>query len=115
MLRRVRDFAQVEGEGIIDIKITQLSFNALKVDDEGFDHLDRRILLTIIDKFSGGPVGLSTISTSIQEEKDTILDMVEPYLIQQGYLKITSQGRIATEKAYKHFNKEFSGKQKLLF
>jgi Holliday junction DNA helicase RuvB len=115
LLRRVRDFAQVEGEGVIDQKITQLSFDALKVDEEGFDQLDRKILLTIIEKFNGGPVGLSTISTSVQEEKDTILDMYEPYLIQQGFLKITPRGRVATEKAYKHFNKKLLNDQKLLF
>ena len=115
LLRRVRDFAQVEGEGIIDLKICEISFKAIGVDKKGFDEIDRKILLTIIEKFSGGPVGLSTISNAIQEEKDTIEDVYEPYLIQQGYLKITSRGRVATEKAYKHFNKVFIDKQKSLF
>lgn len=115
LLKRVRDFAQVEGEGVIDPKITELSFNALEVDEEGFDHTDRKILLTIIDHFDGGPVGLSTLSTAIQEEKDTLLDVYEPYLIQQGFLKITTRGRVATERAYRHFKKNLPGSQPLLF
>jgi holliday junction DNA helicase RuvB len=115
LLKRVRDFAQVEGEGVIDPKITELSFKALEVDEEGFDQTDRKILLTIIDHFGGGPVGLSTLSTSIQEEKDTLLDVYEPYLIQQGFLKITPRGRIATHKAFKHFKKEIPVAQRSLF
>jgi Holliday junction DNA helicase RuvB len=115
LLKRVRDFAQVEGEGVIDPKITELSFKALEVDEEGFDHTDRKILLTIIDHFDGGPVGLSTLSTAIQEEKDTLLDVYEPYLIQQGFLKITTRGRVATERAYRHFKKNLPGSQPLLF
>jgi holliday junction DNA helicase RuvB len=115
LLKRVRDFAQVEGEGVIEPRITDLAFKALEVDDEGFDQTDRKILSTIIDHFNGGPVGLSTLSTSIQEEKDTLLDVYEPYLIQQGFLKITSRGRIATDKAYKHFKKEIPSGQRLLF
>ncbi len=115
LLRRVRDFAQVQGEGIIDVKIAELSFEALEVDEMGFDEVDRKILLTIIDKYAGGPVGLSTLSTSIQEERDTIEDVYEPYLIQQGFIKVTPRGRLATEKAYKHFNKELKQFQKFLF
>jgi Holliday junction DNA helicase RuvB len=118
LLKRVRDFAQVEGEGVIDLKIIDLAFSALEVDEEGFDQTDRKILLTIIDHFGGGPVGLSTLSTSIQEEKDTLLDVYEPYLIQQGFLKITPRGRVATKKAFKHFRRELpdlSGGQKSLF
>jgi Holliday junction DNA helicase RuvB len=115
LLKRVRDFAQVKGEGIIDLKITEKSFNALEVDEMGFDEIDRKLLLTIIEKFSGGPVGLSTLSTSIQEEKETIEDVYEPFLVQQGYLKITSRGRVATEKALKHFSENRSDKQKWLF
>ncbi|MCP4151738.1 MAG: Holliday junction branch migration DNA helicase RuvB, partial [bacterium] len=115
LLKRVRDFAQVEGEGVIDPDITKLSFKALEVDDEGFDSLDRKILLTIIEHYSGGPVGLSTLATSIQEEKDTILDVYEPYLIQRGFLKITPRGRVATDKAYKHFGKNLPGRQRSLF
>ena len=115
LLKRVRDFAQVEGEGVIDPKITDLAFSALEVDEEGFDQTDRKILLTIIDHFGGGPVGLSTLSTSIQEEKDTLLDVYEPYLIQQGFMKITPRGRVATEKAYKHFKRNLPDGQRTLF
>ena len=115
LLKRVRDFAQVEGEGVIDPKITELSFRALEVDEQGFDQTDRKLLSTIIDHFGGGPVGLSTLSTSIQEEKDTLLDVYEPYLIQQGFLKITPRGRMATEKAYKHLNRKLPGGQRTLF
>ena len=115
LLKRVRDFAQVKGRGIIDSGIADLSFQALEVDIVGFDEIDKKILLTIIDNFSGGPVGLSTLATSIHEEKDTIEDVYEPYLVQQGYLKITSRGRVATEKAYKHYNKEVREEQRNLF
>jgi Holliday junction DNA helicase RuvB len=115
LLKRVRDFAQVEGEGVIDPKITDLAFSALEVDEEGFDQTDRKILLTIIDHFGGGPVGLSTLSTSIQEEKDTLLDVYEPYLIQQGFMKITPRGRVATDKAYKHFKRNLPDGQRTLF
>lgn len=115
LLKRIRDFAQVEGEGVIDPKITESSFAALEVDEEGFDQTDRKILLTIIEHFGGGPVGLSTLSTSIQEEKDTLLDVYEPYLIQQGFMKITTRGRVVTEKAYKHFKKNLPVGQRSLF
>lgn len=115
LLKRVRDFAQVEGDGVIEPLITERSFKALEVDEEGFDQTDRKILLTIIDHFNGGPVGLSTLSTSIQEEKDTLLDVYEPYLIQQGFLKITPRGRMATENAYKHFKKQPPHLQRSLF
>ncbi|MCK4836097.1 MAG: Holliday junction branch migration DNA helicase RuvB [Candidatus Aminicenantes bacterium] len=115
LLKRVRDFAQVKGEGIIDLLITESSFDALEVDEMGFDEIDRKILLTIIEKFSGGPVGLSTISTSVQEEKETIQDVYEPFLVQQGYLNITPRGRMATEKALKHFDIHKSKEQKSLF
>jgi Holliday junction DNA helicase RuvB len=115
LLKRVRDFAQVDGEGVIDPKITELAFSALEVDEEGFDQTDRKILLTIIDHFGGGPVGLSTLSTSIQEEKDTLLDVYEPYLIQQGFMKITPRGRVATDKAYKHFKRNLPDGQRTLF
>jgi len=106
LLRRVRDFAQVDGEGVIDLKIAARSFTALEVDEAGFDEVDRKILLTIIDKYAGGPVGLSTLSTSVQEERETIEDVYEPYLIQQGYLQITPRGRLATDKAYAHLNRK---------
>ncbi len=115
LLRRVRDFAQVKGEGIIDTRIAALAFDALEVDEAGFDEIDRKILLTIIEKFSGGPVGLSTLSTAVQEEKDTIEDVYEPFLVQQGYLKITSRGRVATELALAYFSKEIENGQRSLF
>ncbi len=115
LLRRVRDFAQVKGEGFIDLKITLSSFEALEVDVNGFDEIDRKILMTIIENFSGGPVGLSTLSTSIQEEKETLEDVYEPFLVQQGYLKITPRGRVATEKALKHFKTGKSRGQNSLF
>ncbi len=106
LLRRIRDFAQVEGNGTIDDSITEMAFNAIDVDRLGFDDTDRRILLTIIDKFQGGPVGLSTLATAIQEEKDTLEDVYEPYLVQQGFLMITKRGRVVTDKSYKHFGIE---------
>lgn len=115
LLRRVRDFAQVKGEGIIDTSIASMAFDALEVDEAGFDEIDRKILLTIIDKFNGGPVGLSTLSTAVHEEKDTIEDVYEPFLVQQGYLKITSRGRVATEMALKYFKKDLDADQRPLF
>lgn len=114
LLRRLRDFAQVQGRGVIDLEIARIAFSALEVDELGFDDTDRRILLTIIEKFAGGPVGLSTLATSIQEEKDTLEDVYEPYLIQEGFLQITPRGRVVTEKACRHFHKEFS-RQRTLF
>lgn len=103
LLRRVRDFAQVKGDGIIDIEITMKALERLEIDEKGFDEIDRRILLTIIEKFEGGPVGLETLSASISEEKDTIEEVYEPYLIQEGFLERTSRGRMATRIAYEHF------------
>lgn len=115
LLRRIRDFAQVEGDGSIDREIVDMSFKALEIDEEGFDKIDRKILLTIIEKFSGGPVGLSTISTAVNEEKDTIEDVYEPYLVQMGFLKITSNGRVVTKMGFDHFNKKFPGSNGILF
>jgi Holliday junction DNA helicase RuvB len=115
LLRRVRDFAQVKGEGVINTEIADRSFAALEVDEVGFDEIDRKILYTIIEKFSGGPVGISTLSTSIQEEKETIEDVYEPYLVQQGFLKLTSRGRMATPKAYTHLKLKVTDEQKTLF
>ncbi len=105
LLRRVRDFAQVKGSGIIDREIADLALGRLEVDDRGFDHMDRRLLLTLIDKFSGGPVGLETLAAAVGEEKDTIEDVIEPYLLQQGYLNRTPRGRMATPLAYQHFHR----------
>ena len=105
LLRRVRDFAQVKGTGVIDQEIADLALGRLEVDHRGFDHMDRRLLLTLIDKFAGGPVGLETLAASIGEEKDTIEDVIEPYLLQQGYLNRTPRGRVATPLAYQHFQR----------
>jgi Holliday junction DNA helicase RuvB len=105
LLRRTRDFAQVKGDGTINMEIAQMALTALEVDDHGLDDMDNRILLTIIDKFKGGPVGLSTIATAVSEEAETIEEVYEPFLIQEGFLKRTARGREATEKAYEHLNK----------
>lgn len=102
LLKRTRDFAQVKGDGKITKSIAQLALNALDVDEDGLDEMDNRILLAIIEKFKGGPVGLSTIATAVSEEAETIEEVYEPFLIQEGYLKRTSRGREATDRAYKH-------------
>ncbi|TAH20416.1 MAG: Holliday junction branch migration DNA helicase RuvB [Cytophagales bacterium] len=102
LLRRTRDFAQMKGDGTITLPIAQMALNALNVDGNGLDEMDNRILQTIIEKFAGGPVGLSTIATACSEEAETIEEVYEPFLIQEGYLKRTSRGREATELAYAH-------------
>jgi len=102
LLRRTRDFAQIKGDGTITISIAQMALKALDVDENGLDDMDNRILSTIIEKFKGGPVGLTTIATAVGEEAETIEEVYEPFLIQEGYIKRTSRGREATEKAYKH-------------
>ena len=104
LLRRVRDYAQVRGDGVINRTVTQQALQLLNVDSIGLDDMDRRVLRTIIEKYNGGPVGLSTIAASISEEQDTIMDVVEPYLMQLGFLERTSQGRVATGLAYKHLD-----------
>lgn len=105
LLRRIRDFAQVKGSGEIDLEITKFGLNALNIDQHGLDEMDNRILLIIIDKFKGGPVGLNTIATAVGEESGTIEEVYEPFLIKEGYLKRTPRGREATEHAYKHLGK----------
>ena len=105
LLRRVRDFAQVKGTGKIDLEITRYGLKALNIDDHGLDEMDNRILLVIIDKFRGGPVGLNTIATAIGEESGTIEEVYEPFLIKEGYLKRTPRGREATEHAYRHLGR----------
>lgn len=102
LLKRTRDFAQVAGNGVINQQIAQLSLQALEVDEDGLDEMDNRILSTIIEKFYGGPVGISTIATACGEEAETIEEVYEPFLIQEGYLQRTPRGREATPKAYKH-------------
>lgn len=103
LLRRVRDYAQVRGRGHIDKPVADLALNLLDVDERGFDHQDRRLLLTMIEKFDGGPVGLDNLSAAIGEERHTIEDVLEPYLIQQGYIMRTPRGRVVTRHAYLHF------------
>ena len=105
LLRRVRDFAQVLNDGQIDLGITQHSLKALNVDEHGLDDMDNRILLSIIEKFKGGPVGLTTIATAVGEESGTMEEVYEPFLIQEGFIKRTPRGREATEKAYEHLGK----------
>jgi Holliday junction DNA helicase RuvB len=107
LLRRVRDFAQVRGDGIITRSIAEQALTLLNVDDLGLDEMDRKVLVTVIEKYNGGPVGLNTIAASISEEADTIMDVVEPYLLQLGFLERSSQGRIATQLAYQHLNVPF--------
>ncbi|GAA5035121.1 Holliday junction ATP-dependent DNA helicase RuvB [Marivirga lumbricoides] len=102
LLRRTRDFAQIKGDGTINKEIAQFALNALDVDEHGLDEMDNRILSTIIEKFKGGPVGLGTVATAVGEEADTIEEVYEPYLIQEGYMKRTARGRQVTELAYKH-------------
>jgi Holliday junction DNA helicase RuvB len=106
LLRRVRDFAQVEGDGGITKELVESSMTRLEVDEKGFDHMDRRLLLTIIDKFEGGPVGLETLAAALSEEKDTLEDVYEPFLIQEGFLDRTPRGRQATRLAYEYFGRK---------
>ncbi|MFC1822538.1 Holliday junction branch migration DNA helicase RuvB [Thermodesulfobacteriota bacterium] len=103
VLRRVRDFAQVKADGIITRKVAHQALDMLEVDEQGLDKMDRNIMLTIIEKFEGGPVGLDTLSAAVSEEKDTLEDVYEPFLIQKGYIKRTPRGRVATKLAYDHF------------
>jgi Holliday junction DNA helicase RuvB len=106
LLRRVRDFAQVNGNGFIDFEISQSSLIAMQVDEVGLDHIDHKLLLAIIERFRGGPVGIDTIAASIGEESQTIEDVYEPYLLQIGFIQRTPRGRIVTDLTYKHFNLE---------
>ena len=103
LLRRVRDYAEVKGDGSIYRDTADAALNMLNVDESGFDHLDRRLLLTLLEKFDGGPVGVDSLAAALSEERGTIEDVLEPYLIQQGYLMRTSRGRMATRMAYEHF------------
>ena len=105
LLRRVRDFAQVKGNGRIDMTITQLSLNSLNIDQFGLDEIDNKLLLTIIDKFKGGPVGVSTIATAIGEDAGTVEEVYEPFLIMEGFIKRTPRGRVVTDLAYRHFGR----------
>ena len=104
LLRRVRDYAEVRADGIVSAETADAALELLNVDEEGIDAMDRKLLLTILEKFSGGPVGLDSLAAAIGEERDTIEDVVEPYLIQQGYMMRTPRGRVVTERAYHHFS-----------
>ena len=115
LLRRVRDFAQVKGSGSIDMAITRYALEALNIDKYGLDEMDNRILLTIIDKFKGGPVGITTIATAVGEDSGTIEEVYEPYLIKEGFLKRTPRGREVTELAYKHLGRNFYRDSPTLF
>jgi Holliday junction DNA helicase RuvB len=103
LLKRVRDFAEVEADGIITQEVASRALDMLEVDDKGLDKMDRHIMLTIIEKFDGGPIGLGSLSAAVSEEKDTLEDVYEPFLIQKGFIKRTPQGRVATKLAYRHF------------
>ncbi|MCB0189032.1 MAG: Holliday junction branch migration DNA helicase RuvB, partial [Caldilineaceae bacterium] len=107
LLRRVRDFAEVRADGHIDKAVAEQALSMLEIDWLGLDDLDHRVLLAIIEKFGGGPVGLDTLAASISEEGDTIMDVVEPYLLQLGFLDRTNRGRVATRAAYNHLNLEY--------
>ncbi len=115
LLRRTRDFAEIKGTGTITKDIAKMALNALDVDENGLDEMDNRILQTIIQKFKGGPVGISTIATACGEEAETIEEVYEPFLIQEGYIKRTSRGRETTEIAYKHLQIPMPGKSGTLF
>ncbi|MFT7266691.1 MAG: Holliday junction DNA helicase RuvB [Porticoccus sp.] len=103
LLRRVRDYADIKADGIVTSDVADMALNMLNVDAAGFDHMDRRVMLAIIEKFDGGPVGIDSVAAAISEERDTLEDVIEPYLIQQGYLLRTQRGRIVTRRAYEHF------------
>lgn len=115
LLRRTRDFAQIKGNGTIDTAIAKYALTALNVDEHGLDEMDNKILLTIIDKFKGGPVGLKTIATAVGEDEGTIEEVYEPFLIQEGYMMRTSRGREVTEAAYKHLNRQYQSQSGRLF
>ena len=112
LLRRVRDYAEVKGDGLVNIDIADRALNMLEVDPMGFDMMDRKLMLSIIEKFDGGPVGVENLAAAISEEKGTIEDVLEPFLIQQGYIMRTPRGRVATDMAYLHFGLQRSGLQK---
>lgn len=114
-MRRVRDFAQVKGNGRIDLEIARYSLEALNIDQYGLDEIDNKILTTIIDKFKGGPVGLTTIATALGEDPGTLEEVYEPYLIKEGFIKRTPRGREVTDLAYQHLNRSRAAEQGLLF
>ena len=103
LMRRVRDYAQVKGDGVINQPMAEQALDMLSVDEQGFDHLDRRFLLALIEKFEGGPVGIDSLAAALSEERGTLEDVIEPYLIQQGLIVRTPRGRVVTNAAYRHF------------
>ena len=109
LLKRVRDFAQVKGKGVIDLDIARMALNALEIDPLGLDRIDKNLILSIIEKFDGGPVGLDTLAACIGEENDTIEDVYEPYLMQLGFIKKTPRGRVVSMNAYEHFGIKYKG------
>jgi Holliday junction DNA helicase RuvB len=111
LLRRARDYAEVKADGVITKEVADRALNMLSVDEKGFDHMDRRLLLTMIEKFSGGPVGVDNLAAAISEERETIEDVLEPYLIQQGFIMRTPRGRIVTDNAYLHFGLDIPKKE----
>lgn len=111
LLRRVRDFAQVKSNGMVNVDVANQALLMVDVDSQGFDYMDRKLILAIIEKFSGGPVGLDNLAAAIGEEKETIEDVIEPFLIQQGFVQRTPRGRIATQHAYKHFGFDYDANQ----
>jgi holliday junction DNA helicase RuvB len=115
LLKRVRDYAEVKSDGTIDGKIAREALDAFEVDQKGFDQMDRKLLLTLIEKFNGGPVGVESLAAAIGEERVTIEDVYEPYLIQEGYLQRTARGRIASARAYEHFGLKVTGRQGEIF
>jgi Holliday junction DNA helicase RuvB len=115
LLKRVRDYAQVKGDGTIDERIARAALDAFEVDQQGFDQMDRKLLLALIEKFNGGPVGVESLAAAIGEERVTIEDVYEPYLIQEGYMQRTARGRVACPKVYAHFGLNSPGAQKELF
>jgi Holliday junction DNA helicase RuvB len=113
LLRRVRDFAEVRADGVVTREVADLALKMLDVDEKGFDRMDRKILSTIIEKYDGGPVGIETLAAAVSEERDTLEDVYEPYLIQEGYLNKTPRGRLATRRAYEHLGVPFNTSQQL--
>ena len=109
LLRRSRDYAEVKGDGIISAEIAVAALDMLKVDQNGLDHMDRRLIFALIEKFDGGPVGVESLAAAIGEERGTIEDVIEPYLIQQGFMMRTPRGRVVTNRAYQHFGLAKSG------
>lgn len=113
LLRRARDYAQVKADGVIDVEVANAALDMLKVDQSGLDHMDRRLILSLIEKFEGGPVGVESLAATIGEERGTIEDVIEPYLIQQGFMMRTPRGRVVTSRAYSHFGLSRAGQSEI--